>query len=184
MPPLHIGACLRTHDIATHRDWLFAAPRDIELQDLIPPGALDGDVDTLASAAARALDGHSGRLGIHGPFYGLPILCEEIAVRAVVTDRYLKAVAGAERLGATQMVLHSPFNRWYHQHVTVDPEYRDKAFGAVEATLAPVVSRARDAGVELVLENIEDVVGNLLLYLSFLVFVRLRAGLVAGSGSF
>ena len=39
MTPLKIGACLKTAEIATHRDWLFEADRDIEIQDFRSHGA-------------------------------------------------------------------------------------------------------------------------------------------------
>ncbi len=32
MTPLKIGACLKTPELKDHRDWLFDAARDIELQ--------------------------------------------------------------------------------------------------------------------------------------------------------
>ena len=40
MTPLKIGACLKTSEIADHRDWLFDAARDIELQDFMSHVAL------------------------------------------------------------------------------------------------------------------------------------------------
>jgi hypothetical protein len=40
MTPLKIGACMRTSEIETHRDWLFDTARDIELQDFMTHTAL------------------------------------------------------------------------------------------------------------------------------------------------
>ena len=157
MTPLRIGACLMVSEIAEHRDWLFSAPRDIEIQDLIEPGGLDGDMDALVASARAALDGHTGRLGVHGPFYGLDIDNRDPVVRPVITKRYLKALDVCEALGATQMVLHSPFNAWHHHHVAGQPKYREWKAEDVGAVMGPVIDRARDAGVTLVIENIEDV---------------------------
>ena len=84
MTPLKIGACLKTSEIADHRDWLFDAARDIELQDFMSHVALTTGFDDRIAAAKTALDGHTGRLGIHGPFEGLDIdnkewPCTEVA---------------------------------------------------------------------------------------------------------
>ena len=157
MTPLCIGACLSVSEIATHRDWLFSAPRDIELQDLIGPGKLDGDIGALVTAAKAALDGHTGRLGIHGPFYGLDIDNRDPEVRPIITRRYIRAIEACEALGATQMVLHSPYDAWHFRHVDGMPGYRERKQENVRAVLGPVIDRARVAGVTLVIENIEDV---------------------------
>jgi hypothetical protein len=61
MTPLKIGACLKTPEIKNHRDWLFDAARDIELQDFMTHAALTSEFDARISAAKTALDGHTGR---------------------------------------------------------------------------------------------------------------------------
>ncbi|MBS8271642.1 sugar phosphate isomerase/epimerase, partial [Halomonas litopenaei] len=71
MTPLKIGACLTTPEIDDHRDWLFDAARDVELQDFMTYSALTTGFEDRVTAAKTALDGHMGRLGIHGPFEGL-----------------------------------------------------------------------------------------------------------------
>jgi hypothetical protein len=45
MTPLKIGACLKTPEIKNHRDWLFDAARDIELQDFMTHAALTSEFD-------------------------------------------------------------------------------------------------------------------------------------------
>lgn len=40
MSPLKIGVCLKTPELQNHRDWLFDAARDIELQDFMTHAAL------------------------------------------------------------------------------------------------------------------------------------------------
>ena len=163
MHPLKIGAALDVDDIADHRDWLFAAARDLEIQDFLRPDVLLGDWPDLVARCKAELDGFEGRLGIHGPFYDLPIHCADPELQPVITARYLAAVQAAEALGATQMVLHSPFTIWDHFNfddnpATADlPSLRDRIISNCQTLLAPVVRRAEDAGVTLVLENCDDV---------------------------
>jgi len=73
MTALEIGVCLRATEIGTHRDWLFDAARDIELQDFMTHAALAVEFDDPITAAKAALGGHTGRIGIHGPYEGLGI---------------------------------------------------------------------------------------------------------------
>lgn len=157
MTPLKIGACLTAQDIDTYRDWLFDADRDIELQEFQSHTALTLDLDDRVAAARAALDGHSGRLGIHGPFRGLDLANEDAEVQAVVTARYLTALEAADRIGARQMVLHSPYDLWYQNNIFSFPGYAEKKLARVHQILSPVVRAAQDKGITLVIENIQDV---------------------------
>ena len=71
MNPLKIGACLMPHEIEDHRNWLFDADRDIELQGFSLHKDLTTEFEDRISAARKALAGFKGRLGIHGPYEGL-----------------------------------------------------------------------------------------------------------------
>ncbi|MGR3783424.1 MAG: hypothetical protein ACU0DT_19425 [Albimonas sp.] len=68
-----IGACLPVEELATYRDWLIEADRDLELQSFTLAETLAGDWAPLVAEAKRQLDGHKGRLGIHGPFWGFTV---------------------------------------------------------------------------------------------------------------
>jgi len=61
-----------------------------------------------------------------------------------------------EALGAVQMVLHSPYDRWDACNLDNTPAGRDKRVTAILETLEPALIRARDIGVQIVLENIKD----------------------------
>jgi hypothetical protein len=87
-----LGAALGHEDIAAHRDWLREAPRDLELQAFVDGDVLDGDWSGLARETVRLLDGHKGRLGIHGPFWGFTIASYDPEVRKVVTRRLLQSL--------------------------------------------------------------------------------------------
>lgn len=157
MTPLKVGACLKASEIADHRDWLFDADRDIELQDFLSHAALTDDLDARVAAANAALDGHKGRRGIHGPFEGLDMDNKDPELRPLITGRFLKALEAADRVGARQMVLHSPYTRWYQWNRWNKPNYDQTKLDRIHDIMVPVVKAAQDKGITLVIENILDV---------------------------
>ncbi|MCV6592844.1 MAG: sugar phosphate isomerase/epimerase, partial [Silicimonas sp.] len=157
MPPLKIGACLMADEIAAHRDWLFDDARDIELQDFMTHAALTTEFEDRIMAAEAALAGHRGRVGIHGPYEGLDIDNKDAELRPLITARFLKALEAADRVGARQMVLHSPYTAWYHRNRLASPNYAESKLARIHDVLTPVVRAAEEAGITLVIENIQDV---------------------------
>ena len=151
-PPV-IGAQLTVLDLAKHRDWLFEKNRDLELPEFCMADILAGP-DPFIDMAKKALDGWSGRLGIHGPFAGFELDVKDKEIRAVVQGRIGQALDVCEKLGATQMVLHSPYDGWDAHNLDNRPTDRAKRIAAICDTLAPAVKRAEGLGVEMVLENI------------------------------
>lgn len=138
------------------RDWIVGGQRDLELQDFVTAEVLNGDWQPLAARARTLLDGHSGRLGIHGPFWGLSLASMDPDVRAVVSRRILQGLEVCAAIGATQMVIHSPYTTWDHNNLDMIPGAREAVVERVRGTLAPAIARAQESGVTLVLENIED----------------------------
>ncbi|MEN0001292.1 MAG: sugar phosphate isomerase/epimerase family protein [Pseudomonadota bacterium] len=157
MPPLKIGACLKAEEIAAHRDWLFDADRDIELQDFGSHRALTVELEDRIAAAKAALDGHAGRRGIHGPYEGLDIDNKDAELRPLITARFLTALEAAERVGARQMVLHSPYTAWYQNNILAGPRYAESKLERIHEVMRPVVDAAEAMGIVLVIENIQDV---------------------------
>lgn len=151
-----LGAALSVKSIPAHRDWLLERQRDLEIQDFSTAEVLDGDWRTTASEIKRLLDGHTGRRGIHGPFWGFKIDSHDPLIRRAVTKRLLQGLEVAEFLGATQMVIHSPFTTWDHNNLDVTPGSREGLIERVRATLGDVIARAEQSGCEIVIENIED----------------------------
>ncbi len=153
-----LGAAMTVPELETLRDFVLSRDRDLELQDFCPPGALDADWRPAADRARELLAGYRGRLGIHGPFWGLHIASPDAEIRKVVTRRMMQGLAVCEHLGATQMVIHSPYTTWDHNNL--DNFAGRSAYAAViehaHQTLAEVVRRAEGAGVTLVIENIMD----------------------------
>jgi sugar phosphate isomerase/epimerase len=157
MTALKIGACLKAAEIADHRDWLFDAARDIEIQDFMSYAALTTEFEARISAVKSALDGHTGRIGIHGPFEGLDIDNKDAELQPLITARLLKALEAADRIGARQMVLHSPYSLWFQNNVFSWKGYAETKLDRIHDTLAPVVKAAEESGQTLVIENIQDV---------------------------
>lgn len=151
-----IGACLPVEELATYRDWLIEKDRDLEIQSFTQPDVLDGDWRPLAEEAKRRIDGHRGRVGIHGPFWGLDLGSADPEIRKVVTRRILQGLDVCEALDARVMVLHSPFSRWTYNNFPRYGAWRSGVYAAMQETLAPAVARAADQGVVIALENIED----------------------------
>ena len=154
-PPL-IGACLGVSELPTYRDWLIEGQRDLELQGFTTPDVLNGDWQSVADETKRLLDGYEGRLGIHGPFRGFAIDSTDPDIQTVVQKRLDQGLDVCERLGATQMVIHSPYKTWDGNNLENVAGARDKKIDATHACIGAAVTRAGDLGVELVVENIED----------------------------
>jgi len=152
-----IGAALPVDKISDHRDWLFEKDRPLEIQDFIGTDILCGDWQSLADRVKAMLDGHKGPLGIHGPFWGFSLDSTDPGVGPVVTERLCQGLAVCRAIGATQMVVHSPFTRWIHQNAPVFPGILDHMTERVHQTMGPAVAEAKDSGIEIVIENIEDV---------------------------
>jgi sugar phosphate isomerase/epimerase len=151
-----LGAALSIASLRAHREWLLSRQRDLELQDFFRADVLDGDWRGVADQVKQLLDGFEGRLGIHGPFWGFKIDSHDPLVRAAVRTRLLQGLEAAETVGATQMVIHSPYTTWDHNNLDLYPGNREAAIERVQSTLSDVIRRAELIGCELVIENIED----------------------------
>jgi sugar phosphate isomerase/epimerase len=151
-----LGAALTVADLPTHAKWLREFPRDLEIQDFCQSELLDADWQSIAAHALKLLDGHEGRLGIHGPFWGWTISSYDADVRAVVRKRINQALDVCEVLGATHMVIHSPFTTWGYNHRGLYPSDADRTLSAARDTLSTALQRADGMGVTFVVENIED----------------------------
>ncbi|NJM08338.1 sugar phosphate isomerase/epimerase [Candidatus Gracilibacteria bacterium] len=152
-----VGAALQSKHLAEYADWLIADQRDLELQDPVSPDVLDGDWRTLASSVRSTLDGYKGQMGIHGPFLGFNLFAQDQKIRAAVVDRFLTALEFAAAVGATHMVLHSPFGTFgnpftvhqFHGRLNDDITH-------VQHTVEPVLAAAQQIGCTLVIETIYD----------------------------
>ena len=151
-----LGAAMPSSALPAQRDWLQAG-RDLELQDAVSHLVLDSDWRSHAARIRAELGDHPGRLGIHGPFWGLTVMASDPAVRAVTVARLRRGLEFAAELGATHMVIHSPFDFFGHPLVahTSSTGLGDQ-IGVVHDTLREVVALAQSVGCTLMMENIRD----------------------------
>lgn len=152
-----LGAAMNLQDLETHREWLLEKQRDLELQDFVDAKVLSGDWRILVERARRLLDGHTGRLGVHGPFWGFVINSADPDIRAVVAKRIDQALDVSEALGATHMVIHSPYTTWSYNNIDNFPGERERIIDYTHQTIGGAVKRAADLGLTFVIENCEDV---------------------------
>lgn len=157
MPLPVIGAALDLDGLETWRDWILDRNRDLELQEFHDASVLNGDWRPRADRARALLDGYTGRLGIHGPFWGFSIASSDPDVQQIVARRLDQGLDVCAALSATQMVVHSPFTTWDYNNLDDGAGRREAMMADVHACIGAAVRRAADQGVTLVLENIEDI---------------------------
>jgi sugar phosphate isomerase/epimerase len=152
-----IGAALPIEALVTYRDWLIEGQRDLEIQDAFNPTVLDGDWKPLVRQAKSLLDGFQGRMGIHGPFMSLTILARDPKIRTVVSERLHHGLEFAAELGATHMVVHSPFDFFGSPFLPHSPGHGlTEQLQLIHETVDPVLPFAEQIGCTLVIENIYD----------------------------
>ncbi|TYC52104.1 sugar phosphate isomerase/epimerase [Rhodobacterales bacterium] len=151
-----LGAALNLGSLETYRELMLEKPRDLELQDFCLAEVLNGDWSPLAEKAKKLLDGHQGRVGIHGPFWGFSIDSRDQEIRTIITKRLLQGLDVCEAIGGTHMVVHSPYSTWDYNNLDNSSRGREEKIEYCHLTMRDVVRRAEDIGCELVIENIED----------------------------
>lgn len=153
-----LGVSLDIARLAEHRDWILESDRDVELRDPSYPETLDNGWRPLAEKVRSLLDGHTGRLGVHGPFWNLTTAARDPLVRSVVVDRFRQGLQFAAEVGATHMVIHSPFASLganpFTRH-SPGPKLEEE-ISAAQETLSEVIPLAEENGCTLVMENIYD----------------------------
>jgi sugar phosphate isomerase/epimerase len=165
--PPTVGAATTTERLDELAGWLIEGRRDLEIQDASQPAVLDGDWRARVRRVRDTLGNYGGRLGIHGPFDGMALLSRDPAVREVVHRRLGQGLEFAATLGATHMVVHSPFQFFGHPFTPSHPaSLRAALIDLAHAALAPIAQLAEQSGVALALENIFDTNPVLLLDLA------------------
>ena len=154
MPTL--GAAMPSGKLADYQDWLISGQRDLEIQDPAMLGFLDSDWQPVVKEIRSQLDGHTGRVGVHGPFWGLPIAAMDSKIRIAVKERLKQSLDFCAELGATHMVVHSPLD---FLGTPYQPLSRYGGFDLLEvihATLDEAVDYAKSIQCALVIETIYD----------------------------
>ena len=156
MTPLKIGACLKLDTLDDHRDWIFDGARDLELQDFVAYDTYRNGWQDTVDRAKAALDGFTGRLGIHGPFRGLAIDNVDEELQPIIAKRYVAGIEAAAALGAVQMVIHSPFDVWAKHHRHAGKGGNAQITEMVRKVMGPAIALAETHGVTMVVENCFD----------------------------
>jgi sugar phosphate isomerase/epimerase len=146
---------MRSNRLPEYCDWLIENQRDLEIQDPAWYEVLDGDWRSLARNIRSMLNGYQGRMGIHAPFLSLTLAAEDPRIRAVVSDRFKQSLDFCAEVGATHMVIHSPFNFLgtpFAPFASKMPDYRR----IIHDTLAETVAYAEQIQCTLMIENIFD----------------------------
>lgn len=152
-----LGAAMPIADLPKHLNWILKGQRDLELWDPSYGAILDGDWRSQAREARRLLDGYCGRLGIHGPWNGLPLVCPDARVRALVAERLKQGLEFAGSIDATHMVVHSPFDFFGNAHTAhTHSAGLAEEIELAHMTLAPVLPIAEQIGCALVVEVCSD----------------------------
>jgi len=152
-----VGAAMTVEWLDTYRDWLIADQRDLEIQDFANPYILDGDWQSVVEEAKSKLDGYEGRLGIHAPFYNLPLAAIDAKIREIVIQRHVHSLDIAGELGATHMVIHSPLAFLGMPSSLTQPMMGPvPLFQVIHETMEPIVERAAAVNCTLVIETIFD----------------------------
>ncbi len=152
-----LGAAMCVKHLSQHRDWLLELPRDLELQDFCDWDMLESGGDSLVAEAKKLLDGHEGRLGLHGPFWNLDISAADPLIQRVVRRRLDQAIGLCAKMEASQLVVHSPYSIWDYNNLDLHVQSRQMKLDMIQANLKDVLAKAADIGCVLVLENIEDI---------------------------
>ncbi len=97
---------------------------------------------------------------MHGPFLGLTLDQPDPDLRALVQDRFLTALRALEVMckphHQPHMVVHSPFTTWSGFNRGTEMDDQQGILDRTLQTIEPIVKRAEDTGVVLVIENCED----------------------------
>jgi sugar phosphate isomerase/epimerase len=152
-----LGAAVVIGDLERLHNWVMERQRDLELQEFAYAQVLEGDWRPLVGRYRDLLSGHTGRLGIHGPFWGFDIAPHDPDIRLIVQKRLLQGLEVVEALGGTHMVVHSPFTTWDYNNLDSDPGELEALYARCHLAMGEAVKRAEDIGCELVIENIEDI---------------------------
>lgn len=151
-----VGAAMLVEHLERHHNWILEGQRDLELQDYCDPELLEGDWRGRTEWARSMLGSFAGRLGIHGAFWNLPLNAYDPLIRDVVKRRLWQGLDVCDVLGATHMVVHSPYTTWDYNNLDKDPGARDRLVELTHLSMGDAVRRAESMGVTLVVENIED----------------------------
>ncbi len=154
MPTL--GAALRLERLDELKNWIQESDRDVEIQDPSYDFPL-GKWKEKADYWNKSMPDYRGRLGVHGPYDGIPLASRDPDAQAFAQKKLLDCLDFCEAIAATHCVIHSPFHFLGSSAACHTPAFgQEHLIGNTLATLEPVIERAAQIGCILVVENIFD----------------------------
>lgn len=153
-----VGAAMPSTRLEEFQSWIIENQRDLEIQDFISPVMLEGDdLQPTIAKIKTLLDGYTGRMGVHAPFWNIPLAAWDPKIRSVVQERFKQTLDVCAEIGATHMVIHSPLHFFNHPGSISNPMMGYVSiFDVVHETLEDTVKHAESIGCTLVIENIYD----------------------------
>ena len=148
-----VGASLYARELELYLPWLMESQRDVEIRDFSNFTALDGDWHAVVQTVKQRLDGHQGRLGIHGPMENLTLAAQEKRARTLIQDRFKQSLEICAALEATHMVIHSPL---IFIGAPVSNKHKNQFIELSLKTMHDIVKIAEAQKCTLVIENIYD----------------------------
>lgn len=153
-----VGIAVEVCDLLNNQHLLECGRRDIELQDFVMSEVLGGDWLTLAHQAKDLLSQHKGKIGVHGPSWGLDISSPDKDIQKVISRRLDTSLSICNYIGADHLVINSPYSIWSVPNsgeVNLDPLFEwivECCYNSLHAS----VKRAEMLGITIVIENIQD----------------------------
>jgi len=135
-------------DLAEHLAVAHKHGIGLELQEFSDPNVLDGDWRGLLDRYARALDGFSRPLALHGPYIDLVSGSPDMRLVALTRERYLHNLEIGRELGVQYIDFHANY-----LPLVDHPSYLP---GWVERQVAfwmPITEQAAQYNITLLLEN-------------------------------
>lgn len=152
-----VGASLSINNLPNYLDWLVADQRNLEIRDPAEPTFLVNGWREAAAKTRSLLTGYPGQISIHGPFQSLTLFAHDPLIAAVVADRLRCALYFAAEIGATQIVIHSPFTPFGNPNLPyAEAKQLQHEFEIAQNVLGGLLPLAQEIGCVFVIENIYD----------------------------
>lgn len=155
--PPKVGVSVVLSDLPVLIGRLADEGRDVEIWDCAEPHFFVSGWRECAKRTQEIVADFPGRISIHGPYESLTLFAHDPLIAAVVSDRLRSALYFAAEIGATQIVIHSPFTTFGSPYIPfTNPAMRRNQFEAARMVLGPLLPMAEEAGCAFVIENIYD----------------------------
>lgn len=152
-----VGASLSINSLPRYLDWLVGKQRNLEIRDPAEPTFLVNGWREAAARTRSLLAGYPGKISIHGPFQSLSLFAHDPLIAAVVADRLRCALYFAAEIGATQIVIHSPFIPFGNPNLAyTEPKKFQQELKIAQNVLGGLLPMAQEIGCVFVIENVYD----------------------------